>query len=63
MRNVSIRELHEHTDEVISRVEMGEHIEITRDDVRIAIIEPARLLELGIPINSGELRPARGRLP
>jgi len=38
-------------------------VEITRHGVRVAIIEPAQPDPLGGPIESGELRPARGRLP
>jgi prevent-host-death family protein len=63
MRQVPLRELNQHTAEVIARVEMGERVEITRNGTRIAIIEPAQPHPLGPLIESGELRPARGSLP
>ena len=43
--------------------EMGERVEITRNGTRIAVIEPAQPNPLGGLIESGELRPAQGRLP
>ncbi len=63
MRCVPIRELNQHTADVLARVERGERIEITRNGVRVAIIEPAQPHPLSELINSGELRPARATLP
>ena len=63
MRQVPVRELNQHTADVLARVEMGERVEITRNGVRIAIIEPAQPNPLGELIESGELRPAQGALP
>ena len=42
---------------------MGERVEITRNGTRVAIIEPAAPQLLGVLLESGELRPARGPLP
>jgi antitoxin (DNA-binding transcriptional repressor) of toxin-antitoxin stability system len=39
-KDVSIRELHEHTAEVLRRVEAGEHIRVVRDDEPIAELAP-----------------------
>lgn len=63
MRQVPIRELNQHTADVLARVEMGERVEITRNGTRVAIIEPVRPHPLGLLIESGELIPARGPLP
>ncbi|MHB2028423.1 MAG: type II toxin-antitoxin system Phd/YefM family antitoxin [Acidimicrobiales bacterium] len=63
MRRVPIRELNQHTAEVMARVEMGERVEVTRNGTRVAIIEPAEPHPLGPLIESGELNPARGPLP
>lgn len=63
MRQVPVRELNQRTADVLARVESGERVEITRHGVRVAIIEPAQPDPLGGLIESGELRPARGRLP
>jgi len=63
MRQVPLRELNQHTAEVMARVEMGERVEITRNGTRVAIIEPARPHPLGPLLESGELIPARGPLP
>jgi len=63
VRQVPLRELNQHTAEVIARVEMGERVEITRNGTRVAIIEPARPHPLGLLIESGDLSPARGPLP
>ena len=63
MRRVPLRELNQHTAEVIARVEMGERVEITRNGTRVAIIEPAQPHPLGPLIESGDLVPARGQLP
>jgi prevent-host-death family protein len=63
MRQVPLRELNQHTAEVMARVEMGERVEITRNGTRVAIIEPAQPHPLGLLIESGELSPARGPLP
>jgi prevent-host-death family protein len=63
MRQVPIRELNQHTAEVMARVEMGERIEITRNGTRVAIIVPAQPHPLGVLMESGDLRPALGHLP
>jgi prevent-host-death family protein len=63
VRQVPIRELNQHTAEVLARVEMGERLEITRNGVRVAVLEPAEPDPLGVLIEAGELRIARGRLP
>ncbi|MHB1488435.1 MAG: type II toxin-antitoxin system Phd/YefM family antitoxin [Acidimicrobiales bacterium] len=63
MRQIPIRELNQHTADVLARVEMGERVAITRNGTRVAIIEPAQPDPLGGLIESGELRPARGSLP
>lgn len=63
MRQVPLRELNQHTAEVMARVEMGERVEITRNGTRVAIIEPAQPHPLGLLIESGDLSPARGPLP
>jgi prevent-host-death family protein len=63
MRQVPIRELNQHTADVMERVEMGERVEITRNGALVAIIEPAQPHPLGILVESGELNPARGPLP
>ena len=63
MRQVPVRELNQHTADVLARVEMGERIEITRNGSRVAIIEPAQPNPLSELIESGDLRPAQGGLP
>jgi prevent-host-death family protein len=63
VRQVPIRELNQHTAEVMARVEMGKRVEITRNGTRVAILEPAQPHPLGTLIESGELSPARGPLP
>jgi len=63
MRQVPVRELNQHTADVLARVEMGERVAITRNGTRVAIIEPAEPDPLNVLIESGELRPAVGRLP
>ncbi len=63
MRQVPIRELNQHTADVLARVEMGERVAITRNGTRVAIIEPAEPNPLGVLIEADELRPARGALP
>lgn len=63
VRQIPIRELNQHTADVLARVERGERVEITRNGIRVAIIEPAQPDPLGRLIESGELRPARGALP
>jgi prevent-host-death family protein len=63
VRQVPIRELNQHTAEVLARVEMGERLEITRNGVRVAILEPAQPDPLGVLIESGELRAPSGQLP
>jgi prevent-host-death family protein len=63
MRQVPVRELNQRTADVLARVELGERVEVTRNGVRVAIIEPAQPNALGGLIESGDLRPARGRLP
>lgn len=63
MRQVPVRELNQHTADVLARVEMGERVEITRNGERVAIIEPAEPHPLNVLIESGELRPALGSLP
>ena len=63
MRQVPVRELNQHTADVLARVERGERIEITRNGKGVAIIGPAQPNPLSGLIESGELRPAAGRLP
>jgi prevent-host-death family protein len=63
MRQIPVRELNQHTADVLARVEMGERVEITRNGIPVAIIEPAQPDPLSGLIESGELRPARGALP
>lgn len=63
MRQVPIRELNQHTADVLARVETGERVAITRNGRRVAIIEPAEPDPLDVLIESGELRPALGSLP
>lgn len=63
MQQVPVRELNQHTANVLARVERGERIEITRNGVRVAIIEPAEPNPFSELIESGEFRPARGDLP
>ena len=63
MRRVPVRELNQHTADVLALVERGERIEITRNGHRVAVIEPAQPDPLGGLIEAGQLRPARGTLP
>lgn len=63
MRQVPIRELNQHTADVLARVEMGERVEITRNGTPVAILEPAQPDPLSLLIESGELRSARSPLP
>lgn len=63
MRQIPVRELNQRTADVLARVQMGERVEITRNGVPVAIIEPARPNPLSTLIESGELRPAQGSLP
>ena len=63
MRQVPIRELNQHTAEVMARVEMGERVEITRNGTPVAIIKPAQPYPLGPLLESGNSIPARGPLP
>lgn len=63
MRQVPVRELNQHTADVLARVELGERVEITRNGIPVATIEPARPNPLSGLIESGELHPARGVLP
>ena len=63
MRQIPVRELNQRTADVLARVEMGERVEITRNGIPVAILEPARPNLLSGLIDSGELRPARGVLP
>ncbi len=63
MRQVPVRELNQHTADVLARVEMGERVEITRNGTPVAIIEPVQPNAARRLIESGELRPARGPLP
>ena len=62
MRQVPVRELNQHTADVLARVEMGERVEITRNGIPVAVIEPAQPNPLRGLIESGELRPAQGPL-
>lgn len=62
MRQVPIRELNQHTAEVLARVELGERLEITRNGTPVAIIEPAEPDPLNVLVESGELRRAVGVL-
>jgi prevent-host-death family protein len=63
VRQVPVRELNQRTADVLARVESGERVAVTRNGVRVAIIEPAQPNPLGELLESGEFRPARGRLP
>jgi antitoxin (DNA-binding transcriptional repressor) of toxin-antitoxin stability system len=48
--HISIHELHEHTTEVLRRVEAGEHVRVVRDDEPIAELAPvAHVPEDGRP--------------
>jgi prevent-host-death family protein len=62
MRQVPVRELNQHTAEVLARVEMGERVAITRNGKRVAIIEPAQPDPLSGLMELGELHPAREQL-
>jgi len=61
MRQVPIRELNQHTADVIARVEAGEQIEITRNGTKVAVITPSSPHPLSALIETGELRPASSR--
>lgn len=63
MRSVPVRELNQHTADVLADVEQGETVAITRNGKRVAIIAPAEPDPLAALLESAELRPARGRLP
>ncbi len=63
MRQVPVRELNQHTADVLARVERGERVEITRNGSRVAILVPAQPDPLSGLIESGDLRPAQGALP
>jgi prevent-host-death family protein len=63
MRRIPVRELNQHTADVLAIVERGERVEITRNGKLVAIMEPAQPDPLGGLIESGELRPAVGPLP
>ena len=63
MRQVPVRELNQHTADVLARVERGERIEVTRNGVTVAIIEPAQPNPLSELIEAGDLRPAQAPLP
>ncbi len=63
MRQIPIRELNQHTADVVARVETGERVQITRNGTPVAIIQPAQPDPLGTLIESGQLRPASGLLP
>ena len=40
MQSISVGELNQHLDEVMARVEEGQHVSITRDGKTIATIKP-----------------------
>lgn len=63
MRQVPVRELNQRTADVLARVEMGERVAVTRNGVRVAMIEPAQPNPLSELIESGELRSAPEDLP
>jgi len=63
VRIVSIDELHQGTNEIVSRVEMGEQVAVTRDGIRIAILEPAPSMAWDALVASGVVKRARGPLP
>ncbi len=63
MRQVPVRELNQHTADVLARVERGERVVITRNGTRVAILEPAQPDPLSGLIDSGDFRPAQGPLP
>lgn len=63
MRRVPVRELNQHTAEILALVERGERVEITRSGTPVAIIAPARPNPLSGLIEAGDLRPATGLLP
>lgn len=63
MRQVPVRELNQHTADVLARVERGERVEIARNGTPVAIIEPAQANPLDPLIESGDLRPAQVDLP
>ncbi|MHB1500016.1 MAG: type II toxin-antitoxin system Phd/YefM family antitoxin [Candidatus Dormibacteria bacterium] len=62
MRQIPIRELNQHTANVLARVERGERVAITRNGTRVAIIEPAEPDPRSELIESGDLRPGLGPL-
>jgi len=62
MRQIPIRELNQHTADVLARVERGERVAITRNGTRVAIIEPAEPDPRSELIESGDLRPGLGPL-
>ncbi len=63
MRQIPVRELNQHTADVLARVERGERVAITRTGRRVAIIEPAAPDPRSALIESGDLRPGLGPLP
>jgi prevent-host-death family protein len=62
MRQIPVRELNQHTADVLARVERGERVAITRNGTRVAIIEPAEPDPRSELIESGDLRPGLGPL-
>jgi prevent-host-death family protein len=67
MRRVPVRELNQHTADVLALVERGERIEITRNGHRVAVIEPAQpdplggLIEATAPSGPGDAATVRRR--
>lgn len=58
MGQVPVRELNQHTAEVLARVEAGEQVRVTRNGVPIAVIHPIQPDPLAALVASGEVRPA-----
>ena len=58
MAEVPVRELNQHTADVLARVEGGERVTVTRNGLPVALIEPLRRDPLAALIESGQVRPA-----
>jgi len=63
MTAVPIRKLNQDTSAVLARVEAGESLEVTRNGVVVARLEPVARHPLDALVTAGVVRPARGTLP
>ncbi|MFZ0214392.1 MAG: type II toxin-antitoxin system prevent-host-death family antitoxin [Candidatus Dormiibacterota bacterium] len=63
MRQIPVRELNQHTAEVLARVQAGEQIEVTRKGRPVAVLRPIEENPLAPLIASGLVEPASGRRP